>query len=209
MWFILLLFLTVSQTEAMPFRSELNQGNDLYVKGKYAQARQVYYKIIGSKPNDQKAKFNLGDALYKEGKYQESQKSFKSLTSKTVPIKLRQKAFYNLGNSFFKQEDYKNAIHSYEEALKIDPKDKDARFNLNLAKKMNEMPKQKSKKQKKQQKKNEEQKKQEKGKNKEKQKPDQMSKEDALRLLKALEDNQKHQAQRIRVERGKSNVKDW
>lgn len=206
MWSIVLLFiLMVSQASALPFRAELNRGNDLYTKGKYSQAQQVYNRIIASKPDNQKAKFNLGNALYREGRYQESQSRFESLTSKAVNNRLREKAFYNLGNSLFKQEDYKSAIHSYEEALKIDPKDKDAKFNLELAKKMLAMQKQKNKKQK------EPLKKKDSGKKKaeHQQKTGQMSKEDALRLLNALEDNQRHKAQRIETGKGKTNVKDW
>lgn len=120
---------------SLPFRSDLNRGNDLYKKGEYSQAGNVYNKILEKKAKNQKAKFNLGDSLYKEGKYQESQIIFEKLTKETKDKDLRQKSFYNLGNSFFKQEDYKSAIGAYEEALKIDPTDKDTQFNLELAKK--------------------------------------------------------------------------
>lgn len=205
---------------ALPFRSELNRGNDLYKKGDYSQAGQVYGNILEKKRNDRKARFNLGDALYKEGRYKESEAVFKSLTDKSVAKDLRQKVFYNLGNSFFKQEDYKNAIDAYEESLKIDAKDKDAQFNLDLARKMLAMPKQDKEKQKKdeqQKKKDQSQNKnkdQDENKNKdnkdEKQlKPGQMSKEDALRILNALEDKEKHKDQKLKAGRGRGDVKDW
>ncbi|HQQ88397.1 MAG TPA: tetratricopeptide repeat protein [Smithellaceae bacterium] len=222
-----------------PLRSDLNRGNDLYKKGEYSQAGQIYNKILEKKANDQKAKFNLGDSLYKEGRYKESQGIFKELAEKAVDKNLREKAFYNLGNSFFKQEDYKSAISAYEGALKIDPKDKDAQFNLELAKKMLTMPKQQKDKQKdkdkeKQQNKNdeknksgnkpedkdkdknkdnkEENKDKDKGKEQDQQKqpkPGQMSKEDALRLLNALEDQEKHKTQKMKAGRGRGDVKDW
>lgn len=41
--------------------------------------------------------------------------------------------YFNLGNAYFKQGDIPSAILNYEKALKLDPTDKDARFNLNLA----------------------------------------------------------------------------
>jgi len=219
------LFFTQSAS-ALPFRSELNRGNDLYKKGNFSQAGNVYGKILEKKKSDQKAAFNSGDALYKEGRFEESAEVFKRLTGKPVDKDLRDKAFYNLGNSFFKQEDYKSAIGAYEEALKINPKDRDAQFNLELAKKMLAMPKQKKndkndKQKDKQQKDNEKNKKNqnqknEKDKNKnkdqqkqEQQKPGQMSKEDALHILNALEDKEKHKDQKLKAGRGVINGKDW
>jgi Ca-activated chloride channel homolog len=211
---------------ALPFRSELNRGNDFYKKGNYSQSQDVYGKILAKKKNDLKARFNSGDSLYKEGRFSESAEVFKSLTDKSIDKNLREKAFYNLGNSFFQQEDYKSAIGAYEEALKIDPKDTDAQSNIELAKKMLAMPKQK--KDKKKDKKNNKQNKDDK-KNKQKQnddkdkkndkngkqqkqeqpKPGQMSKEDALRILNALDDKEKHKAQKIKAGRGFDNGKDW
>ena len=228
--------LFVSQSAfALPFRSDLNRGNDLYKKGEYPQAGQVYNKILEKKANEPKAKFNLGDSLYKGERYKESQSVFEELAEKVVDKSLREKAFYNLGNSFFKQEDYKRAIGAYEGALKIDPKDKDAQFNLELAKKMLTMPKQQKdkerEKEQKQKKEDEKDKKQQSGnkpedkkkdkdqeKNKDKgkeqneqqqTKPGQMSKEDALRILNALDDQEKHKTQKMKAGRGKANVKDW
>jgi tetratricopeptide (TPR) repeat protein len=231
--FCLLSFLlVVSQSAfALPFRSDLNRGNDLYKKGEYPHAGQVYNKILEKKSNDLMAKFNLGDSLYKEGKYKESQNIFENLTGTSVPKGLREAAYYNLGNSLFKQEDYKSSIGAYEEALKIDPKDKDAQYNLELAKKMLSMPKQqkdkqkeKENQQKKEDEKNKKQQKDNKPDNKDKDKdkqnekeqnqqqqtkPGQMSKEDALRILKALDDQEKHKTQKLKGGRGKADVKDW
>jgi len=222
---LLFCLLVVSESAfALPFRSDLNRGNDFYKKGDYPQAGQVYNKIMEKKAGDLKARFNLGDSLYKEGKYKESQNVFESLTGTSVPKGLREAAYYNLGNSFFKQEDYKSAIGAYEDALKIDPKDKDAQYNLELAKKMLTMPKQEKEKQKdKQQKKDDEKNKKQQeankpdDKDKEKKqneqqnqtKPGQMSKEDALRILNALDNQEKHKTQKKKSGRGKADVKDW
>jgi tetratricopeptide (TPR) repeat protein len=41
--------------------------------------------------------------------------------------------FYNLGNAYFKSRDIPSAILYYEKALKINPRDEQARFNLNIA----------------------------------------------------------------------------
>lgn len=221
---ILLFCLSASQATALPFRSDLNKGNDLYQKGKYSQAQEMYNNILKKRANDQKAKFNAGDSLYKQGKYKESQKMFEFLTKEDkVKKDLRQKSFYNLGNSFFKQEDYQAAINAYEQALKLNPKDKEAQFNLTLAKKMLVMPRQERKNQKEKEgkeqgKKKNEQKEKERQKKEERKDKDnrqpgpkagEMSKEDALRILRALEDQEKHKAQRVEAGKEKANDKDW
>ncbi len=41
--------------------------------------------------------------------------------------------YYNLGNAYFKTNDMASAILYYEKALKLDPSDEDARFNLKIA----------------------------------------------------------------------------
>ena len=46
--------------------------------------------------------------------------------------------FYNEGNSYMQQKQYGKAIQSYKEALKRNPKDMDAKYNLVYAKKMAE-----------------------------------------------------------------------
>ncbi len=231
LFFMLCLPVMAHGAVPLPLRSDLNRGNDHYKKGEYSQAGRIYHKILEKKANDLKARFNLGDALYKEGRYKESQSVFESMTGAAVPKDLREAAYYNLGNSFFKQEDYKSAIGAYEEALKIDPKDKDAQFNLELAKKMLTMPKQQKDKQQDKDKQNKDkqnkdqqqdkkQSKDDKSENKDKHKedqqeqqkqpkPGQMSKEDAMRLLNALNDQEKHKAKKIKAGRGGGDVKDW
>ena len=206
---------------ALPFRSALNRGNELYKKGEYSRAGQVYNKILEKKANDEKARFNLGDSLFKEGKYRKSQRVYESLTGGAVSKGVRQASYYNLGNSFFKQEDYKSAINAYTEALKLEPKDKDAQFNLDLAKKMMAMPKQEKEKRKEDQgqKKKEElsNKSQSKDqgkskdidKDKQQEQSGQMSKEDAMRILHALEDEERHKTQTQKAGPGKDDVKDW
>ena len=129
--FLSCLLVVAESAFALPFRSELNRGNDLYKKGEYPQAGQVYNKILEKKADDLKAKFNLGDSLYKEGRYKESQNVFESLTGTSVPKGLREAAYYNLGNSFFKQEDYKSAIGAYEDRCREYSQCRDHAFHPN------------------------------------------------------------------------------
>ena len=65
------------------------------------------------------------------------------------------RALYNVGNTLFKQNKFEESIEAYKQALRHNPNDDDARYNLELAK---EKLKQQQQQQKKDQDKNQEQK---------------------------------------------------
>lgn len=50
-----------------------------------------------------------------------------------LPPELRQRAFYNLGGARLAAADPAGAVSAYEEALRLDPSDTDAKHNLELA----------------------------------------------------------------------------
>ena len=43
------------------------------------------------------------------------------------------KSFHNLGNAFYKKEDYEKSVAAYKQALKLNPKDVDTKYNLMMA----------------------------------------------------------------------------
>ncbi|MBI1275675.1 tetratricopeptide repeat protein [bacterium] len=77
--------------------------------------------------------YRKGVALYKAGKYAEAAEAFKQAAPEE---KQPFPALYNWGNSQFQQHDYQGAINAYTAALAAKPKDPDATYNLELAKKM-------------------------------------------------------------------------
>lgn len=67
-------------------------------------------------------------ALYKAGNYDSA---LQYLADKTD-----ERSLYNKGNTLAKSGDYQNAINTYEEVLKMNPQNEDARFNLEYLKQM-------------------------------------------------------------------------
>ncbi len=67
-------------------------------------------------------------ALYRTEKFKESAKTLKAIKSAD--------AHYNRGNALAKSGDMKAAIEAYEQALKIDKRHEDAKFNRDLIKKI-------------------------------------------------------------------------
>jgi Ca-activated chloride channel homolog len=181
---------------ALPFESDLNKGNGLYHRGQFDRAGAVYEKLDGAK-----SRFNLGNTLYKQAKFDESEKIFSALTFEAADKGTKEKYFYNLGNAQFKQQNYAGAVKSYEDALNLVPGDKDAQYNLELAKKMLQMPKQpkgkgEGKKDEQKQEQKQEQKKQ-----------SGMNKEDAERILQGIS-NEKHRTKPVKAGEGRSDL-DW
>ena len=71
--------------------------------------------------------WNAGVSAYNEGMWQDACTDWSSILENGVESP---ELFYNIGNAYFKQQEYALAILNYERALKLDPSDPDARYNL-------------------------------------------------------------------------------
>lgn len=102
----------------------------------YQQAEINYRKAMETTHNYDKANYNLGNSLYRQERYEEAGKAFESVAkNKSSSKDLRERAYHNYGNSLLKQEKYKESIDAYKEALKLNPKDMDTKYNLEYARK--------------------------------------------------------------------------
>ncbi len=169
-YFILLLLVSVSfGVSAQSTKNLVRKGNKLFEQQKYQDAEVKYRKALEKKPNYVKGKFNLGDAVYQEKNYKEAAKIFSELGEKAQTKEQKANSWYNLGNSLMQQKQYDKSIHAFIQALKQNPEDLDAKYNLAYARKMLKKQQQQKKKQKqnkKDQKKNQDKKKQQKDKKK-------------------------------------------
>jgi Ca-activated chloride channel family protein len=193
---------------AQSTRSLVNGGNDLYRDQKFSDAEVNYRKALEKEKGLVQGHFNLGDALSKQGKYDEAVKEYEAAKEKAEGKGTKAYADYNIGNSLMKQQRYQDAVRSYVDALKVDPRDADAKYNLSYALEKLRMPPPKP--QKNQDKKDQEKKekqKQDQEKQKQQQQKDQqdkqkqqtpqqqqqkqMSKADAQRILDVLKNREK------------------
>jgi len=147
---IILLFLTLSLINPSPaqanvFNPKLWAGDFALSANDYKKARTYYEGVLVEEPRNPRLNYNMGISNYRQGFYQEALLNFGRSAENSSSKKLKQKAFYNLGNTYFKLEDYPNAISAYEQALKLDPNDEDAKHNLELARRMLEQEKQEGK----------------------------------------------------------------
>ncbi len=169
-YFILLLLVSASLgVSAQSTKNLVRKGNKLFEQQKYQDAEVKYRKALEKKPNYTKGKFNLGDAVYQEKNYKEAAKIFSELGEKAQTGEQKANSWYNLGNSLMQQKQYDKSVNAFIQALKQNPGDQDAKYNLAYARKMLKKQQQQKKKQKqnkKDQKKNQDKKKQQKDKKK-------------------------------------------
>ena len=229
---ILLLFLSLTSF-AQKENSDIRKGNKLFKEEKFAEAQENYLSAIEKNSKSFSGSFNLGDALYKQEKYEEAISQFNVL-SQTADDKIsKSKAFHNLGNSYLKSNKLEESIAAYKNALKNNPNDEEARYNLAFAQKLqqqqqqsqcnkpNESKEDKKKEEKKDEKKEGQNKKEEEQKKKEdqqkqeqqQQKPkDQISKQEAKQLLEALNNEEKNVQDKLNKKKVGVKVKiekDW
>ena len=114
-------------------RSSVRRGNKEYENKNFVGAEIDYRKALEAAPLSGDATFNLGNALYGQQKFEDAAKEFeKSVNSETDPVK-QAEAWYNLGNTHMKNRNFAAGIEAYKNALRKNPKDEDARYNLRLA----------------------------------------------------------------------------
>ena len=122
-------------------------GIDAYHEGKFEDAYSQFQQTLKSHPQspaDDKLQFDSGAAAYKLKDYNKALESF-SQALLTGDTGLQSKGHYNLGNTLYqhgeaeksdekKLSDWTNALDHYEQTLKLDPQNKDAKDNYDYVK---------------------------------------------------------------------------
>jgi len=196
---------------AQSARSLIREGNGEYETRDYGEAELDYRKALEQQQDLVHGHFNLGDALHRQGKYDEAVDAFQRALEHAGTNELKASAHYNIGNTFMKEEKYREAINAYIDALKLNPDDQEAKFNLSYAlKKLREQQQQQQQdKQDKQNKqdKNKQQQQQDQQKDQDQQRQQQnqpqqqrqMSKEEAQRILEVLKNSERDIQKKLRV----------
>ncbi len=178
-----------------------------YQRGEFGRARAEFERLARKSPQDARLSFNAGAAAFQDGDYETAMKHF-SQTLTARDLTLQERSYYNLGNTHFrlgedstepkeKQQQWEQAIQNYESALKLQPGDEDAKFNLEVVKKKLEELKQQQQQQQNKPDQNKDEKNQQ---EKEQQKKDDKSEPD--------KEEQKQSEQQKKEEQDKSEQKD-
>lgn len=204
---------------------ETRKGLKEYESGDSTKALTHFDKARAARPESPVTRFNQAVAQAKSGKIPDAIETFTALTREKNDLGFESN--YNLGNALLSAQQVPAAVAAYRDALRLEPDDPRARRNLEIAlrqleqqkkdqEKNKDDPKNDDKSDKKKQpsppKTPEEQQKSAKDRANERfQKETGMSREQAMQLLKALEQNEKtEQKKRLEAERAKRRRgKDW
>ncbi len=168
----------------------IDKGLKAYDKADYNEAEIDFRKVLAKDPLNAVASYNLGLTETELDKNLEATRYFKKAGKQAADPLLKSKAYFNEGNVWYQKKKYDKAVEAYKNALRNNPSDEEARYNLALAQmklkqqqkknKNNKKNKQNKKDQNKQQNKNQQNKDQNKQdqKNKDQQKKNQQNKKD-------------------------------
>lgn len=184
--------------------SDMRHGNYLEQKGEYEEALESYQKALVQEPDNPKIHYNIGRVLYRMGKYDEAVSEFQLGFLEKDRI-FQSEVFYNIGNSQFKKMQLEGSIEAYKMSLLANPEDLQAKQNLEFCLKIKEQlenqPQNDSTKQ--QQQPPDEEPRSEPDEN-------EISKEQAERVLQAMENKEKENLERSRIQPEEGSVeKDW
>ncbi len=124
-----LLCLAVFSAVRADVGADLRRGNRLLRKGKPDQALTAYEKALVREPDNPDIHYNIGGALYGMQNYDEAIAAYQ-LGLLKKDRKFQSNVFYNIGNCQFRKGALGAAIDAYRTTLLLNPKDKDAKQNL-------------------------------------------------------------------------------
>ena len=102
----------------------------------FSLAEAAYREAIAINPEEDTGKYNLGIAYYDEEMNDVAMSRFKQAAAVADTKSDKHKVFHNLGNTFMNEKLYKEAVESYKNALRNNPKDEETRYNYALAKEL-------------------------------------------------------------------------
>jgi len=120
-----------------PGMRDIRRGEQLYRSGSYRESYDAFRRALAAS-GDPALQYSAGKALYRLHRYEEATRSFRDATSVR---RLKQPSYFNLGNSYVraaeegtnKDELLRQAITAYEAALRLNPADSEAKWNLEVA----------------------------------------------------------------------------
>ena len=193
-------------------RKFIRKGNKEYRAGKQQESQVTYLKALEADTTYAPAMYNLATSMFpqdwksveQERRTQMIQTLMKAAQAEQNPIR-KSKALHNVGVLYQGAQDYKMAIEAYKEALRNNPHDDEARYNLVLCQKQqkdgdgqNQQQGDNKDQQGEQQKQEQQQQQQQQDQQEQQQQEPPMSKENAEQLLQAAMQQEKQTQKRLK-----------
>ena len=135
---LLLMVLSVAIAGCSRGSLDARKGERLYASGDFAGSAKALDRALAADTTPVRA-YNAGNAYYRMRRYEDAAVRYRLAAA--GPPAVRQPSVFNLGNSLVRAAEEApergqlllDAIAAYEEALRLDPADHDAKWNLELA----------------------------------------------------------------------------
>lgn len=111
----------------------VRNGNKLYEQKKYKEAASAYQQALQKNPNYLPGMFNLGNSLYQQKQFDASRKVLSNAIKTAKDKNGKAGAAYNIGNTYMSEQKWQEAVDAYKQALRNNPQDADAKYNLSYA----------------------------------------------------------------------------
>lgn len=133
----------LATAQRMPERHLVRKGNRQFGNKLYDKSIESYTRATEAAPTSFEAAFNLANAQLRAERYDAAEKGLARLAAdSTLCAADRADAAYNLGNAQFAQKKLKEALGSYRQAMRLNPDDKEAKFNYAYTKRLLEQQEQ-------------------------------------------------------------------
>jgi|GEM_PF-2705328 len=152
----------------------IREGEEAMKKKDWKSAIKAYENLLKEgNPVSGQVHLNLGNAYYQNKNTESAQKNYLSALGLLENTSLKSVAYQQIGNLNFEKKDYKTSLEWYKKSLKANPANDAARFNYELAYKLNQKQEEEKQKDSPQKDENKDQKDEKKDEKKENQKQDQ------------------------------------
>jgi len=108
-----------------------SEADQLYVSGDQQAALDRYRALAKDHPEVPELHVNAGNALHQMGKYEPALGEY-GFGIRDGTQQVRAVALYQRGNTLFRTANVEEAREAYKDALRLDPRDRDAKFNIEV-----------------------------------------------------------------------------
>ncbi|MCC7494425.1 MAG: tetratricopeptide repeat protein [Fimbriimonadaceae bacterium] len=114
------------------FNALADRAAEAFGDGRYEQAARDWATVLRDQPRNPDLAYNVGTALLEQGALAPAAEAFGRAAQIAAAPAALNRIQYNRGNAFFQLGRLKEAAEAYREALRHDPQDSDAAYNLRL-----------------------------------------------------------------------------
>lgn len=132
-YIFILLMLNMNLLFAQSWKDSLSAGQQAFQEKQYTEAFRMFKNAQELAPKGVDIKELINQAAYKGKNYGEAAKGYADALKQAKTDETKTTANYNLGNAQFKNKNVDAAIESYKNALRADPTNQQARYNLAYA----------------------------------------------------------------------------